>query len=32
MDSILKITDSILIDNSTEKYEDIVYEPIWEPT
>ena len=28
MDSILRITDSILIDNSIEKYEDIVYEPI----
>ena len=28
MDSTLRITDSILIDNSIEKYEDIVYEPI----
>ena len=28
MDTILRITDSILIDNSIEKYEDIVYEPI----
>ena len=28
MDSILRITNSILIDNSIEKYEDIVYEPI----
>ena len=28
MDSILRITDSILIDNSIEKYEDIVYELI----
>ena len=28
MDSILRITDSILIDNSIDKYEDIVYEPI----
>ena len=28
MNSILRITDSMLIDNSIDKYEDIVYEPI----
>ena len=32
MYSILRITDPILSDDSIDKYEDIIYEPVAEPT